>query len=88
MRRLADLVISGSRPPEAPESGDWVHDELAFVREAAQAEAGHAYDVWCSTPSAEAYARYRAAQDRADAAQDELALWVTTMARIDADPAL
>jgi hypothetical protein len=39
----------------------------------ARAEANLAYDVWASAPSAESYAIYRAAEDRADAAQDALA---------------
>jgi hypothetical protein len=48
-------------------------EELSFVRRAAQAEANLAYSDWECRPSAERYVVYRAAQDRADAAQDELA---------------
>jgi hypothetical protein len=48
-------------------------EELSFVRREAQAEANVAYDEWRDQPSGERYAVYRAAQDRADAAQDELA---------------
>jgi len=40
---------------------------------AARAEANLAYDAWCSWPGADAYAVYRAAEDRADAAETELA---------------
>jgi hypothetical protein len=48
--------------------------EEAFVLwSAARAEANIAYDDWCDSPGAEAYAVYRAAEDRADAAESELA---------------
>jgi hypothetical protein len=49
------------------------HDELYVLWSAARAEANLAYDAWRATPSGEAYAAYRAAEDRADAAQDALA---------------
>jgi hypothetical protein len=49
-------------------------EELSFVRREAQAEANLAYEDWRRIQSREAYAVYRAAQDRADAAQDDLAL--------------
>lgn len=48
-------------------------EELSFVRRAAQAEANIAYEDWTRSPSGGSYAVYRAAQDRADAAQDQLA---------------
>jgi hypothetical protein len=48
-------------------------EELSFVRREAQAEADLAYEAWRSSPCLDAYAVYRAAQDRADAAQDQLA---------------
>jgi hypothetical protein len=48
-------------------------EELSFVRREAQAEADLAYGDWQRSVSAEAYTVYRAAQDRADAAQDQLA---------------
>jgi acyl-CoA reductase-like NAD-dependent aldehyde dehydrogenase len=50
--------------------------ELSYVRREAQAEADLAYDAWCRHPGRDRYAVYRAAQDRADAAQDGLATWV------------
>jgi hypothetical protein len=40
---------------------------------AARAEANEAYDAWCAAPGPDAYAVYRAAEDRADAAEVELA---------------
>ena len=54
--------------------GDWVWllGGLAFVRREAQIEASDAYAHWRDTRDPQAYAVYRAAQDRADAAQDEL----------------
>ncbi|MBV8940591.1 MAG: hypothetical protein JO240_02550 [Solirubrobacterales bacterium] len=63
-------TAAGSRP-----SG---HDlamleELRFIRREAQAEANVAYEDWRRLQSGDTYALYRAAQDRADAAQDDLA---------------
>ena len=40
---------------------------------AARAEANDAYEAWCASPCRIAYAVYRAAEDRADAAESELA---------------
>lgn len=48
-------------------------EELNFVWREAQAEANLAYEAWRRSPCLEAYTAYRAAQDRADAAQDDLA---------------
>ena len=58
-------------------SEDWVAAELHFVRLAAQAEADAAYEDWRQHPGALPYAVYRAAQDRADAAQEHLAQWLS-----------
>jgi hypothetical protein len=55
-------------------------EEFRFVRREAQAEADLAYEAWRLGRSIEAYAVYRAAQDRADAAQDDLAEWVHRIA--------
>ena len=46
-----------------------VRDELFVLWSAARAEANIAYDAWCSSPGPDAYAVYRAAEDRADAAE-------------------
>jgi hypothetical protein len=54
--------------------------ELFALWSVARAEANLAYEAWCGSPGADAYAVYRAAEDRADAA--ETALW-----RVDARPA-
>jgi hypothetical protein len=48
-------------------------DEAFVLWSAARAEANFAYDDWCEFPGADAYAVYRAAEDRADAAEAELA---------------
>jgi hypothetical protein len=48
-------------------------EEYSFVRREAQAEADLAYDDWRRNGSRETYTVYLAAQDRADAAQDDLA---------------
>ena len=40
---------------------------------ASRAEANLLYDEWAAAPGRTAYAVYRAAEDRADAAQDALA---------------
>ena len=44
-------------------------DELFVLWSAARAEANMAYDAWCEAPGRLAYAVYRAAEDRADAAE-------------------
>jgi hypothetical protein len=52
----------------------WFRDELAFAWRVAQDEAVAAYRAWCEAPELHAaYAVYRAAQDRADQAQDAMA---------------
>jgi hypothetical protein len=55
-------------------------EELSFVRREAQAEATIAYEDWRLWPGGDSYTVYRAAQDRADAAQDELARWARQLA--------
>jgi hypothetical protein len=50
----------------------WIQDELRDAWRDAQAEAVSAYCGWRNEPGAAAYVVYRAAQDRADAAQDML----------------
>jgi hypothetical protein len=45
------------------------HTELFAVWSAARAEANVAYRAWCDVPGADSYAVYRAAEDRADAAE-------------------
>jgi hypothetical protein len=50
----------------------WAVDELVQVWRDAHAHARLAYEHWRSSPGGDAYAAYRAAQDRADAAQSAL----------------
>lgn len=50
-----------------------MRDELFVIWSAARADANLAYDAWCDVPGAEAYWVYRAAEDRADAAESALA---------------
>jgi hypothetical protein len=49
------------------------HDELFTIWSAARAEANLAYQAWCDVGGADAYTVYRAAEDRADAAEHALA---------------
>jgi hypothetical protein len=49
-----------------------VHDELFTLWSAARAEANVAYQAWCDMRGSDAYAVYRAAEDRADAAEQAL----------------
>jgi hypothetical protein len=49
-----------------------MYEELFVLWSAARAEANIAYDHWCAAPGADAYAVYRAAEDRADAAEAQL----------------
>ena len=63
----------------APEAGyprRVSRDEHFVIWSAARAEANLAYDAWCEAPGRMTYAVYRAAEDRADAA--ELALTTST----------
>jgi hypothetical protein len=49
-----------------------MHDQLFTVWSAARAEANLAYEAWCDVPGTDAYIVYRAAEDRADAAERAL----------------
>jgi hypothetical protein len=49
-----------------------MYDERFAIWSAARAEANLAYEAWCRTPGTVAYSVYRAAEDRADAAEDAL----------------
>jgi len=49
-----------------------VIDEVKLRWRQAHARARMAYEQWCLSPGEPAYARYRAAQDQADTAQDAL----------------
>jgi hypothetical protein len=66
-RALIELLRAGE------DLEGWLRDELSDAWWAAQAEARAAYDYWRELPGANGHAVYRAAQDRADEAQN--ALW-------------
>jgi hypothetical protein len=63
-----EIVLRDARP-----GGMRERDELAAVWSAARAEANLAYAAWRACRGAEAYAVYRAAEDRADSAEIALA---------------
>ncbi len=65
-----ERVFEVTRPNTRPLG--WQTD-VGIARRRAQGEADAAYEVWNRERSADAYTAFRAAQDRADAAQDELA---------------
>jgi hypothetical protein len=67
LARAAEFELDGDA------GRSWVFDELADTWRAAQAEAAEAYEHWRETQCANGFAVYRAAQDRADQAQDVLA---------------
>jgi hypothetical protein len=49
-----------------------MRDELFVIWSAARADANLAYDAWCASPGTDSYVVYRAAEDRADAAESAL----------------
>jgi hypothetical protein len=57
----------------ADADAEWFTDELTYAWRSAQDEAVAAYHGWRESPGPIEYAVYRAAQDRADQAQDVLA---------------
>ena len=48
-------------------------EEVFVLWSAARAEANEAYDAWCEAPGLNGYVVFRAAEDRSDAAETELA---------------
>jgi hypothetical protein len=50
----------------------WAMDKLMFVWLQTHTRAKRAYEGWRLNPGIEAYVAFRAAQDQADTAQDEL----------------
>ncbi|HEX8104203.1 MAG TPA: hypothetical protein VF533_16410 [Solirubrobacteraceae bacterium] len=67
-------------PEPALEPAPWpaTPEELFVMWSAARAEANLAYDAWCARPGTAGYAVYRAAEDRADAAEASLAGFAAT----------
>lgn len=75
--RGADALLTDPRPSVRDYA---LLEEFSFVRREAQAEANLAYEHWQVHVNRESYVVYRAAQDRADAAQDDLADWSRRLA--------
>jgi hypothetical protein len=69
LTRAIGLVGLRDAPTPAPQ---WLVEELSCAWRAAQGEAVAAYEHWRQVPGEDAYAVYRASQDRADAAQTVL----------------
>lgn len=67
-----ELVLHRAERHRAPAAPAQEAGELFVVWSAARAEANEAYDDWCSSPGADGYLVYRAAEDRADAAEAAL----------------
>jgi hypothetical protein len=74
-RLLEQLAHPADDVGSRPSSAAWIGQELRYVWHEAKAEASQAYSDWQAAGGADVYAAYRAAQDRADAAQDALANW-------------
>lgn len=72
LRELLDDVEDTRELIISSESSDG-SDELLTVWSAAETEASDAYELWRRQHTSESYSIYRAAADRADAAQDILA---------------
>jgi hypothetical protein len=74
-------IYMGAQQRPAPSAREYaLLEEFSFVRREAQSEADLAYEHWRVHPTKDTYAVYRAAQDRADAAQDDLADWSRALA--------
>ncbi|MCW3004559.1 MAG: hypothetical protein JWQ20_3857 [Conexibacter sp.] len=65
-RELLELLHGATVSADCPLTDAW---------RAAEAEAQLAYDVWRAAPEVDAYVAYMAAEERAAAAQEELARW-------------
>jgi hypothetical protein len=66
-----EIVLGSADAPE--DELPFPLEELLFCWRDAEDEAAGAYRLWCERPGTEAFAVYRAAADRAGAAQDALA---------------
>jgi hypothetical protein len=70
---IAAMAAGRGGVASARGSRRWQVIELFDAWVAAAADAREAYDAWRATPGRVGFTVYRAAQDRADAAQDRLA---------------
>jgi hypothetical protein len=78
IQELQALIDAAAGECGAPvqETG-WYAEELYAAWSAARAESNLAYEQWCASPGRDAYTRFRAAEDRADAAEQGLARCMT-----------
>lgn len=77
MRQSGAIVLespAGELVYSAPVAPSSLYDCLWYAWDDAQEESDRAYEAWCQAGGGRAYFVYRAAQDRADAAQDALAI--------------
>jgi hypothetical protein len=74
-RELLDLIPAVRIAARPHQGATWARDELLDAWRAAHGEACRAYQQWTRDPAGGRFIAYRAAQDRADAAQDALAGW-------------
>ena len=73
LRRVdRSTALARARAAAGDDGSLWVLEELSYIWRDAQREASLAYCQWRRVRDRAAYASYRAAQDRADAAQDAL----------------
>jgi hypothetical protein len=72
-----EIVLGPVSEPDDP-----VDEELLFCWRDAEDEAATAYQLWRERPGAEAFSVYRAAADRADAAQAALAASTHPLTRV------
>lgn len=77
MRRLTDILSDTQEIVLAP-GAEIDADPVMASWALAASEARRAYREWCRARDAESYVTYRACADRADAAQDALALGAPT----------
>jgi hypothetical protein len=78
---LGDLDDTRELVLEAPHGDDDHDDPLVLAWRAAARRAARALDAWRAERGTEAYARYRALADQADAAQDALAATAARLTR-------
>jgi hypothetical protein len=78
---LGDLDDTRELVLEAPDDHDDHDDPSVLAWRAAARGAARALDAWRARGGAEAYARYRALADQADAAQDSLCASAERVAR-------
>jgi hypothetical protein len=69
---LQAMIDAAAGEVGAGPGGGWYAEELFAAWRAARAESNVAYEHWCRRRGRDAYASFRAAEDRADAAEGAL----------------